>query len=257
MDLGLRQARVLVAGSSRGIGRAVAEAFLEEGARVVLSGRNAAALDDAARALAGQHPDRVLSVAADLTDTAGIDAARRAVEAAWGGLDVLVANVGTGRSPAGFPIPEDAWTEAARMNLDGSRRLVEAFLPSMIAARRGTIVFVASIAGVEATAAPVAYAVAKSALLALSKGLARLVAREGIRVNAVAPGNILFEGGSWERHLRERTAEVQGYIDAEVPMGRFGSAREVADAIVFLASDRSAFTSGACLVIDGAQTRSF
>ncbi len=126
----------------------------------------------------------------------------------------------------------------------------------MVERKRGAIIFVGSIAGVESSPAPLAYSSAKAALLNYVKNLARQVAEDGIRVNAVAPGNILFEGGSWVKHLEARREEVLRYIESEVPMKRFGKPEEIADAVAFLASARASFVTGACLVADGGQTRS-
>ena len=120
----------------------------------------------------------------------------------------------------------------------------------------GNILFIASIVGVEATPAPLPYSAAKAALINYSKNLARQVAREGVRVNCVAPGNILFPGGTWERHLERDRAAVTKKIEDEVPMGRFGTPEEIAGLAVFLCSPRASFITGSCFVADGGQTRS-
>ena len=114
----------------------------------------------------------------------------------------------------------------------------------------------ASLTGLESTTAPLPYSAAKSAIINYAKNLARVVAASGVRVNSVAPGNVLFPGGSWERHLNERHDDVMREIEAEVPMRRFGRAEEVADVIVFLSSGRGSFMTGSCVVVDGGQTRS-
>jgi 3-oxoacyl-[acyl-carrier protein] reductase len=118
-------------------------------------------------------------------------------------------------------------------------------------------VFIASIVGVESVRAPLAYSAAKTALHAYAKNLARAVASQGVRVNVVAPGNVLFDGGSWAAKLAEDPERVRGYIGAEVPLGRFGNPEEIADLVAFLASSRAAFITGACVVADGGQTRTY
>jgi 3-oxoacyl-[acyl-carrier protein] reductase len=126
----------------------------------------------------------------------------------------------------------------------------------MIRSRQGSIVLVASIVGLESTRAPLPYSAAKAALINYGKNLAWEVGPLNVRVNCVAPGNILFPGGSWERHLAERRDDVLREVDSEVPLQRFGRVEEVADLIVFLSSDRAAFITGSCVVADGGQTRS-
>ena len=113
-----------------------------------------------------------------------------------------------------------------------------------------------SIAGCEALSAPLPYSAAKAALINVTKNLSRMVGSHGIRVNAVAPGNVLFPGGSWEKKLTENREFFEEYIRREVPLQRFGRAEEVADAVVYLASERASFMTGACVVLDGGQTRS-
>jgi 3-oxoacyl-[acyl-carrier protein] reductase len=234
VDLQLDGKVVLVAGSSRGIGLATARAFLAEGSRTVITGRD---------------PDTLGRARADL------ESVLASIGGRWGPLDCVVANLGNGRGPGGWDPGEDDWRRLLDQNLTGAHRLVQAVLPSMTEAGRGSIVLVASIVGLESTPAPLPYSAAKAALVNYGKNLARQVGPLNIRVNSVAPGNILFSGGSWEKHLAERRDEVLRQIDAEVPLRRFGRPEEIADLIVFLSSDRAAFITGACVVADGGQTR--
>ena len=257
MDLRLRDQVVFIAGSSRGIGLAVAQAFLREGAKVGISGRNPGDLEQArALLLADAGPERVAAVAGDMTREPDLDQALSRVEAALGGLKAVVANVGSGTARPGWDLSPD-WHAALDLNLLGSMALASKVMPRLINGGGGSITLVSSIAGVEAINAPLGYSAAKAALLSAMKGLSRLAGPQGVRVNAVAPGNVLFPGGSWERKLEERRDFFEAYIRAEVPLQRFARPEEIADAVVFLASERASFITGACLVVDGGQTRSF
>jgi 3-oxoacyl-[acyl-carrier protein] reductase len=248
----------LVAGSSRGIGLATARAFLSEGCLTTITGRDPVALGVAREALVAEFgPDRLLAYEGDLRRSDVAAAVLSTVAERWGRLDYLVANIGSGQGRVGWDVQDADWQQLIETNLLGSIRLVQQVLPSMIKAHRGSVVLVASIVGLEGTDAPMPYSAAKAALVNYSKNLARAVGQHGVRVNCVAPGNILFPGGSWERHLATRPDEVQRMIAEDVPLRRFGRPDEIADLIVFLSSDRAAFMTGACVVADGGQTRGF
>ncbi len=256
MDLLLHSKRVLVSGSTRGIGLAIAEAFLAEGAQVIITGRNREGLDRAQQKLTRQFPSAgVLGWACDFTDNTAVEGLRVKVAAAWQGLDVLVVNVGNGKGVSD-PLPPDSHFEAVlQLNLAAAVRTAREFYP-LLRASHGNIIFIASIAGIEAIGAPVAYAAAKSALIALTNNVARKLGPEGVRVNCIAPGNIYCDGGSWAEKIQENPDAIQAMLDRAVPLRRFGRPEEVAAAVVFLASERSSFTTGACFVIDGGQTLS-
>lgn len=257
MDLGLDEKVAFIAGSSRGIGLSIARAFLREGANVIITGRDQLALNEGAEALIAQFgAERVLVLQGDLTDSGQIqEALDRSIDI-FGGLDAVVANVGSGTARSGWQLDQQDWESALRVNLLGSMNLASAALAHLMERRGGSLTYTSSIAGYEAINAPVAYSAAKAALLSGMKNLSRLAGSSGVRINAVAPGNIIFPGGSWERKLSERPEFFERYIQAEVPLQRFGRPDEIADAVVFLASERASFITGACLVVDGGQTRS-
>ena len=257
MELGLVNKVVLVCGSSRGIGLATAHAFAREGARVVIAGRDNTALEQAAGELSREStPERVLAVQADLTEPADIRRTLARVEEIYGGCNVVVANVGSGTARAGWELAAEDWEAVLKVNLVGGMVLAGAALTHLVAQGGGSLIFVSSIAGHEAINAPVAYSAAKAAVISGMKNLSRLVGSKGVRVNAVVPGNVYFPGGTWERKLAERREFFEQYIESEVPLKRFGRPEEIADAIVFLASERASFITGACLVVDGGQTKS-
>ncbi len=258
MDFALAGRITFVAGSSRGIGKAIANAFLSEGCRTAISGRRSESLNETQAEFVSRFgPERVLALLGDMTRPEALREARSRIEQAWGMVDCLVANIGTGRGPAGWELPEDAWTAALDQNLLAAVRLASCFLPDLVAKRSGSLVLIGSIAGLETLSAPLPYGAAKAALVGYAKCLSREVGRYGVRVNLVAPGNILFPGGSWERKRSEEPGNVEKYVVSEVPLQRFGRPEEIADLVVFLSSDRASFLTGACVVADGGQTRSF
>jgi 3-oxoacyl-[acyl-carrier protein] reductase len=172
-----------------------------------------------------------------------------------GAVDVLVNNLG-GRAGATWADTGVAELEAAlAINLTPAVRLSKLVLPDMRARRWGRIVVVASVWGREAGGAP-AYNAAKAAEISFTTSLAREVAADGVTVNCVAPGSVLFDGGSWWRRRQENPAGIADFVDRELPLGRFGAPDEVAAVVAFLCSERAAYVSGACWAVDGAQSRS-
>jgi 3-oxoacyl-[acyl-carrier protein] reductase len=249
MDLDLGGKRVFVGGASRGIGLAIAQAFAAEGAKVAIAARGRADLDAASRNLKGG-----LAIESDLTDEkAAVQAVDRA-EAELGPLDVVVANVGSGISTVASPVPRSEWQRMMDVNFFGASSIGTHAAHLMAGRKGGALVFISSIAGLEAVGAPAAYAAAKAALQAMVKSLAREYGQKNVRVNAVAPGNVVFPGGSWDQRRREAPDKVEQALK-DVPLGRLGEPREIADVVLFLASGRASFVTGATWVVDGGQTR--
>lgn len=257
MDLRLVDRVAYVAGSSRGIGFAIAQTFLEEGARVVLSGRDQSSLDKAMEAFAQAHGShRVLSFCGDLADPHFSALTLQQTADHFGRIDCLVANVGAGTDVSGWDVSSEEWQRVFMANFWISQRLAHQAIPWLLAAGGGNIIFISSLAGVEEIGAPVSYATTKGALNVFAKSLARMLGPLGIRVNVIAPGNIIFPESRWEAKLAARREEITAMIHHEVPLGRFGAPKEIADAVVFLASERASFITGACLLVDGGQSRS-
>lgn len=257
MDLGLDGRVILVAGASRGIGLGIVEACLAEGAKVAMAARGEAALAEAAAALAKRHgPGRTITIAGDMRDTATIDAAVARTEAELGPIHGAVANVGIAPCPPGFDVDDDAWAAGFAQNLDSGYRLARAALRPMTARGAGSIVFISSIAGLAALESPLTYGTGKAAVNHLARELARIAGRQGVRVNAIAPGNIIFPGGDWAaRTSGERAEAWTRWVRREVPLARFGTPEEIGAVAAFLMSDRASFLTGAVIPVDGGQTR--
>lgn len=250
MHLDLTGKKALITGSSRGIGRAIAQVLHAEGCRIVLNGRSAGTLAQVAAELPG-----AAFVAGDVTHP---EEARRIVAEAGaklGGLDVLVCNVGSGSSVAPGDESYEEWQRVFGINFWSATNVIEA-ARAMLAESRASIVCVSSICGLETIPnAPVTYSVAKAALNAYVRGIARPLGSLGVRINAVAPGNILFDGSVWSRKLTEDAEAVQAMLEREVALARLGDAKSVADLVSYLVSPRARFVTGSVWTLDGGQAR--
>ena len=257
MDLALSNKVAIVTGGSRGLGLAAATALVGEGAHVVVCARGEEALQ---RAAAGVQKTaapgvRVAAVVADLATEAG---ARHVVDSAakeFGRIDVLVNNIGTAKG-ADLESTSDAdWQEAFDQTLFPAIRASRLVVPHMQRAGGGVILLIASIWGRE-SGGRMTYNAVKAAEISLGKALAQQLAPSGIRVNSIAPGSILFEGGSWHQRQQADPEGIAQFVARELPFGRFGRADEVGDVVAYLASSRASWISGACITVDGCQSRS-
>lgn len=256
MDLDLSGKAAIVTGASRGIGLAIAQSLAEEGCNLIVCARGAEALADAATRLR-QHGTEVVELAGDITRTAVADELVRLAASRFSRLDVLVGNAGGNRRKPFEDTTDEDWAAITELNLNGHLRTARAAIPLMRSSGGGAITFIASIFGREAGGAGLSiYNSTKSALISTAKIMAIELGKDGIRVNTVAPGSIRFPGGSWDNRVKQDPVGMAQFVADNIPMGRFGTAQEVADVVTFLSSQRAGWISGACITVDGVQSHS-
>lgn len=257
MDLQLTGKAVLITGGSRGIGKATAHAFAREGCRLALCARDEDTLADAAAEIRDATGAEVVTRSADVTAHGEVESFVDAAAEAFGSVDVLVNNAGGNRRKPFEETTDEDWSAILELNLLGHLRASRAAIPHMRKAGSGSIIFISSIFGREAGGAGLSiYNTTKSGVISAAKIMALELASASIRVNTVAPGSIRFPGGSWDRRVKSDPEGMAKFVDDNIPLGRFGSAEEVADVVAFLASERASLITGACLNADGGQSHS-
>jgi 3-oxoacyl-[acyl-carrier protein] reductase len=250
MNLDLDGKVAIVTGSSRGLGLASARALVAEGCRVVLCARGAAALQAAASSMG--PPDRVATVAADVSTEPGAAMVVTAAIERFGRIDILVNNVGKAGGSDIASTSDAEWQSALDQTLFPAIRMSRLVVPHMRAGGGGVILMIASIWGRE-SGGRMTYNAVKAAEISLGKAMAQQLAKDGIRVNSIAPGSILFEGGTWWTRQEQDPEGIAAFVARDIPMGRFGRAEEVGDVVAFLASGRASWITGACIPVDGGQ----
>ncbi len=256
MDLNLKGKTAIMTGGSRGIGSYIARALAAEGCRLALCARGEEQLAVTAAALEVEGAE-VLALPLDVTEPGSAQRMVAATVERFGGVDILVNNVGGNKRGAFADLSDDDWESVLDLNFKSHQRFSREVIPAMRAAGGGVILFVASIFGREAGGAGLAiYNTTKSALISMAKIMAIELAGEGIRVVSIAPGSIRFPGGSWDKRCIEDPEGMARFTEQNLPIGRFGTAEEVANVAAFLASDRASLITGACINVDGGQSRS-
>lgn len=256
MELGLQQKVAVVTGGSRGIGRAIALGLAAEGCAVGIGARGAEALNAVAEEIRASG-GKSLAVAGDLTTPEGAARLLEQTAQTFGGLDILVCNLG-GSAPANKAFLDTTaadWQGVVGLNLLSTVAACRLAVPHFRQRGGGSIVIISSIYGREA-GGYAGYNAVKSALNSLSKTLSRELAGENIRVNAIAPGSILFPGSSWDRRQQADPEGIAAFVQRDFPFGRFGRPEEVANVAVFLCSAQASWVSGACIPVDGSQGHS-
>ena len=258
MDLGFSGKVAIVTGGSRGLGFAAAQALVAEGAQVVICARGEDALKRAAADLQrlAASGGRVAAVAADVSTEAGNQTVIDAAIKEFGRIDVVVNNVGTAKGADLEATTDAEWQEAFDQTLFPAIRMSRLAVPHIRKQGGGALIIVSSIFGREA-GGRMTYNAVKAAEISLTKSLAQQLAKDQIRVVSVAPGSILFEGGSWWKRQQSDPEGIAKFVKQELPFGRFGKPEEVGAAIAFLASPKAGWISGTTVVVDGCQSRMF
>ena len=252
MNLNLKNKKVLITGSSKGIGMAIAECFLKEGSQVFLTSRNKNDLKSLKKKLEKKYGMRkIFSFNCDFTKLEEIKLLRDYIKKKWKRFDFLVLNVGSGEGKPSVIPKVDDFEKSFSLNFFSAFYPVSSLYPLLN--KNGAITFISSIAGEEIIGAPLEYSVSKSAIISLSKNLS-LLTKNGIRFNTVSPGNIFFKNGTWDKKINLKPHAVKRMLQEKVPLKRFGKPEEVGDLVVYLCSEKASFINGALIRIDGGQT---
>ena len=250
MNYNFNKKVALVTGSSRGIGLSIGLALYEMGCVVILNSRN---IKDLKIILKGKN-SRLLAIDADVTKKSGITKIREFLHKKNLSLDLLICNYGDGKSPVEKTYDINEWKRVFDINFFSSINILFEFITDL-RKNKGNCLFISSICGLAALNAPITYSVAKSAINYSVKNLANMLGKDGIRINAISPGNILHKGSVWEKKINENEKEVKKMIKNNVPLNKFGSPKDISSAAIFLLSENASFITGSNLVVDGGQLK--
>jgi 3-oxoacyl-[acyl-carrier protein] reductase len=260
MYLGLTGKVVLISGSSKGIGRGIADVLLEENCTVFINGRDENSLNETYEDFCSKYTSgNVFKICSDLTITSKIRESLDVIVKKTGkGPEIVVANIGSGRSEAGWDVADDEWERMFSLNFFGAIRLSRESIRHMKESKcGGNIIIISSIAGCEALPAPLPYSSSKAALLNFVKNTADLVSKYNIRINAVSPGNVLFDNGTWDNKIKNSREGVLDYIKNSVPMNSFASPDDIGNMVAYLVSKKAGFITGSNFIVDGGQVRKY
>ena len=250
MNLNLKNKRVLVTGSSQGIGLEIAKCLSKEGCLVAINGRNKGKLSKAIKEV-----PRSFSVQGDITNHKVAKKIIKKVLKVLDGIDILVCNVGSGKSQKAGQESYSEWEKVFKKNFWSVVNMVKESQKFLIKSK-GNIVCISSICGLEVIpGAPTTYSTAKSALNTYIKSMSNFFGKYNVRINGIAPGNILFKNSAWEKKLKKNNKKTINFLKKNVPLQKFGEAKDIADLAAYLASDKSKFITGSIFTIDGGQTK--
>jgi 3-oxoacyl-[acyl-carrier protein] reductase len=250
MDLHLNGKNVLITGGSKGIGKAIANAFVAEGANVVITARGVGALEKTKEELG----ENVSILQADITNAEERKKLMNSFVDKYGTIDILINNAGGSNGGKATETEMDMFYEAMELNYFSAVHLSKLAVEMMKKQQSGTIINISSIFGRE-SGGKVTYNNAKSALISFTKSLADEAISFGIRVNSIAPGSILHETGNWQKRLEADPEGIKAFLKEEIPAGRFGTTEEIANVAVFLASEKASWVVGASINVDGGQSK--
>ncbi len=260
MDLNLEGKVALITGASRGLGAACARLLAAEGARLTLTARDADTLEATAGDIRATTGAEVATVAQDLTEADGADRVAAAALDAYGVIDILVNSAGAAQGGVFWEITDEVWEQSLALKFFATVRMIRAVLPAMRDRKYGRIVTIVGNGGCQPGPRALPGAAANAALLAVTSGLAREIAADGVFINAVNPGPTMTDRWSnlfadQSRQSGRPVEELQAEVERNIPLGRFGDAEEIARAVAFLASDCASNTTGTSILCDGGETR--
>lgn len=254
MKLGLKNKHIIITGGTRGIGLQLTEDFLNEGSIVSVIARNIPDSNSQFNLLKKNFSNKLFFNKCDVTNLEEYKIISEKIINNQGKIDIIISNVGDGNSPYDPISIITQWEKSWSINFNSALYTTNLFLQPLIKSR-GVLIFISSIAGIEYISAPIDYSTAKKALNTFAKSLSHK--HPEIRVNVVAPGNILTDEGTWAKKISIDSKKVNEYIETNVPLKRFGTPKDVSNLILFLSSSNAEFITGSCVVIDGGQTKSF
>ena len=250
MDLELNKKIALVTGSSSGIGLGIAKKLCDEGCFVILNARHEKNLKNSTKKLGKQ----ATFLKADVTDPEKCRSLVEKIIKKYGKLDILICNVGNGTSKQPGKETIDEWQKMFEINFLSAVNTIK-YAEKYLSKSKGVIVCISSIAGIDRTGAPLPYSIAKAAINMYVKGISKYLASQEVRINAVAPGNIMFDGSIWEKKMKKNPNRVKKILTEEVSLKRFGSPDEIGNLVTFLVSPVSSFITGQIIIADGGQVR--
>lgn len=252
MDLNLKKKIVLIAGASKGLGYTIAENYIREGSKVIITSSNSNNLKKAEIKLKNKYKQsQIYSYLVDHENLSSVAKFSKKINLKFKGIDILVSSVGTGTGSRDIVIDKKKWDYSWNKNFLSFKNTFDCFY-KLVKKKQGNIIAISSIVGKEFLNAPIEYSVAKKTLSYFCKNLSKKI-EKNIRINVVSPGNILQDGNSWDKKIRKNKKKVIKYIESSVPLQRFASANEVANVVLFLSSSKASFVNGAEVVVDGGQ----